>query len=129
MRQVHRAGEKGFVDYAGQKPRLTDPTTGEVRPVELFVAVLGASNYTYAEATLTQQLPAGSAAISAPWPSSAASPAPSSPTSSRAASPCPAATSPACSGPMPIMWWPSLCCGAGAVAGKVLCVVALTSHK
>jgi transposase len=57
MRQVHRAGEKGFVDYAGQKPRLTDPTTGEVRPVELFVAVLGASNYTYAEATLTQQLP------------------------------------------------------------------------
>ena len=57
MRQVHRAGEKCFVDYAGQKPRLTDPTTGEVRTVELFVAVLGASNYTYAEATLTQQLP------------------------------------------------------------------------
>jgi transposase len=57
MRQVHRAGEKCFVDYAGQKPRLTDPATGEVRAVELFVAVLGASNYTYAEATLTQQLP------------------------------------------------------------------------
>jgi transposase len=57
MRQVHRAGEKMFVDYAGQKPHLVDPTTGEVRAVELFVAVLGASNYTYAEATLTQQVP------------------------------------------------------------------------
>jgi transposase len=57
MRQVHRAGEKMFVDYAGQKPYLVDPTTGEVRAVELFVAVLGASNYTYAEATLTQQVP------------------------------------------------------------------------
>jgi len=57
MRQVHRAGDKCFVDYAGQKPRLTDPATGEIRAVELFVAVLGASNYTYAEATRTQQLP------------------------------------------------------------------------
>jgi transposase len=57
MRQVHRAGEKCFVDYAGQKPRLVDPATGEVVEVELFVAALGASNYTYAEATLTQQVP------------------------------------------------------------------------
>jgi transposase len=57
MRQVHRAGEKCFVDYAGQKPRLIDPITGEVIAVELFVAVLGASNYTYAEATRTQQVP------------------------------------------------------------------------
>jgi len=57
MRQVHRAGEKCFVDYAGQKPRLIDPATGEVREVELFVAVLGASNYTYAEVTRTQQVP------------------------------------------------------------------------
>ena len=57
MRQVHRAGEKLFVDYAGQKPKLVDPTTGEVRAVELFVAVLGASNYTYAEASPTQQVP------------------------------------------------------------------------
>jgi len=57
MRQEHRAGEKVFVDYAGQKPHLVDPTTGEVRAVELFVGVLGASNYTYAEATRTQQLP------------------------------------------------------------------------
>ena len=56
MRQVHRAGEKCFVDYAGQKPRLIDPMTGVVA-VELFVAALGASNYTYAEATRTQQVP------------------------------------------------------------------------
>lgn len=55
MRQVYTAGEKTFVDYAGPHPHLVDPTTGEVLPVELFVAVLGASNYTFAEATLTQQ--------------------------------------------------------------------------
>src|SRR6185503_12503234 len=55
MRQVHTAGEKAFVDYAGQRPSLVDPGTGEIVPVELFVAVLGASNYTYAEATLTQR--------------------------------------------------------------------------
>ncbi len=57
MRQVHKAGEKLFVDYAGQQPHLVDPRTGELIPVELFVAVLGASNYTYAEATLSQQTP------------------------------------------------------------------------
>jgi transposase len=56
MRQVHRAGEKAFLDYSGKKPRIVDPKTGEVTEVELFVAVLGASNYTYAEATRTQQL-------------------------------------------------------------------------
>jgi transposase len=54
MRQVHRAGEKAFIDYSGKKPHIADPTTGEVREVELFVGVLGASNYTFAEATLTQ---------------------------------------------------------------------------
>jgi transposase len=57
MRQVHRAGEKAFVDYSGKKPCIVDAATGEVREVELFVMVLGASNYTYAEATLTQSLP------------------------------------------------------------------------
>ena len=55
MRQVHKAGEKLFVDYSGKKPEVVDPATGVVRPVELFVAVLGASNYTYAEATDTQR--------------------------------------------------------------------------
>jgi transposase len=43
MRQVHLAGEKLFVDFAGQKPALVDGTTGEVVGVELFVGVLGAS--------------------------------------------------------------------------------------
>ena len=57
MRQVHQGGEKCFVDYAGTKPSILDPATGEVREVELFVAVLGASNYTYADATRTQQVP------------------------------------------------------------------------
>ena len=57
MRQVHRAGEKTFIDFSGKRPTLIDPRTGEVRRVELFVAVLGASSFTYAEATTTQQLP------------------------------------------------------------------------
>lgn len=57
MRQDHRAGEKLFVDYAGHKVPIIDRHTGEVREAEIFVAVLGASNYTYAEATWTQSLP------------------------------------------------------------------------
>ena len=57
MRQVHQGGEKCFVDYAGTQPVIIDAATGEVIPVQLFVAVLGASNYTYAEATRTQQVP------------------------------------------------------------------------
>lgn len=56
MRQVHRAGEKLFVDYAGKKPRVVDRDTGEVTEAELFVAVLGASNKVFAEATRTQRL-------------------------------------------------------------------------
>jgi len=55
MRQVHKAGEKAFVDYSGKKPHVVDPGTGEIVEVELFVAVLGASNYTFAEATATQR--------------------------------------------------------------------------
>jgi len=54
MRQTHRGGDKLFVDYSGNKLKITDPTTGEVNDVEIFVAVLGASNFTYAEATRTQ---------------------------------------------------------------------------
>jgi transposase len=57
MRQAHPAGERLFVDYAGQTADLIDPGSGEIRPAQIFVAVLGASNYTYAEATLTQRLP------------------------------------------------------------------------
>jgi len=57
MRQDHRAGEKLFVDYAGQTVPVVDSTTGEIRQAQIFVAVLGASNYTYAEATWSQSLP------------------------------------------------------------------------
>jgi transposase len=57
MRQTHVAGDKMFVDYSGKRPQIVDAATGEVTDVELYVAVLGASNYTYAEATFTQQVP------------------------------------------------------------------------
>ena len=57
MRQSHKAGEKCFVDYAGQTVPIVCAHTGEIQPAQVFVAVLGASNYTYAEATLTQSLP------------------------------------------------------------------------
>jgi transposase len=57
MRQHHVAGDKAFVDYSGKRIGIVDPDTGEIREAEIFVAVLGASNLTYAEATWTQQLP------------------------------------------------------------------------
>ena len=57
MRQAHVAGEKLFVDYAGTTIDIFDATTGEVLACQLFVAALGASSYTYAEATFTQSLP------------------------------------------------------------------------
>ena len=57
MRQEHRAGEKLFIDYAGQTVPVVDPETGEERQAQVFVAVLGASSYTFAEATWTQTLP------------------------------------------------------------------------
>ncbi len=56
MRQHHKAGEKLFVDYAGLRVPIVNPHTGEVaHKAQIFVAVLGASNYTYAEATLSQK--------------------------------------------------------------------------
>ena len=57
MRQEHRAGEKLFVDYAGQTMPVYDLHSNQMREAQIFVAVLGASNYTYAEATWTQSLP------------------------------------------------------------------------
>ena len=57
MRQTHVAGDKIFVDYAGQRVRIVDRETGEIRGAELFVAVLGASNLTFAEATESQTVP------------------------------------------------------------------------
>ena len=56
MRQEHRAGEKLFVDYAGHTAEVVDRRTGEIRQAQIFVAVLGASNYTYAEASWKQSL-------------------------------------------------------------------------
>lgn len=56
MRQAYRGGEKAFIDYSGKKLSLVDPRTGEVRPVELFVMVMGASNFTLAEASYSQRL-------------------------------------------------------------------------
>jgi transposase len=57
MRQHYAAGDKVFVDYSGKKVPIVDPTTGVVREAEIFVAVLGASSFTYAEATWSQALP------------------------------------------------------------------------
>ena len=57
LRQEHKAGEKTFVDYAGQTVGVVDPETGEIREAQIFVGVLGASNFTFAEATWTQSLP------------------------------------------------------------------------
>ena len=57
MRLSHKGGEKVFVDYAGQTVPIVDPDTGEIHQVQVFIAVLGASNYTYAEAHERQDLP------------------------------------------------------------------------
>ncbi len=57
LRQQHRAGEKVFVDWAGDTVPVYDGKTGEPRPVSIFVAVLGASSYTFAEPRWTQTLP------------------------------------------------------------------------
>lgn len=56
MRQTHKAGEKCFVDYAGMKVNITDPRTGEVSGAQIFVGVMGASNYIFAEAVESQSL-------------------------------------------------------------------------
>ncbi len=57
MRQVHRAGDKLFIDYSGDTVPIINAGSGEIRRAEIFVAVLGASSYTYAEAAWSQQLP------------------------------------------------------------------------
>jgi transposase len=57
LRQVHVAGEKLFVDYSGHTMEVIDGLTGEVLTAQIFVAVLGASNFTYAEASFSQSLP------------------------------------------------------------------------
>ncbi len=56
MRQLHKAGEKLFIDFCGPTVRIVDPTTGEYRKAAIFVASMGASNYTYIEACEGQDL-------------------------------------------------------------------------
>jgi transposase len=56
LRQDHKAGEKLFVDYAGMTVPIVNPSTGEITEAQVFVAVLGASNYTYVEVTQSQKL-------------------------------------------------------------------------
>jgi transposase len=56
MRRPHAAGERLFVDFAGQTVPVTDPITGTVRQAQIFVAALGASNYTYAGGRWSQGL-------------------------------------------------------------------------
>jgi transposase len=56
LRQEHRAGEKLFIDYAGQTVPMIDPKTGEITQAQVFIAALGASNYTFAEASVGQDL-------------------------------------------------------------------------
>ena len=53
----HKAGEKLFIDYAGKKLHIIDRETGEIKPVEVFIATLGASQYTYVEASYSQKIP------------------------------------------------------------------------
>jgi len=57
MRQRHVAGERMFVDYSGTRMAVTDPASGMARPAEIFIAVMGASNMTYAEASWSQSVP------------------------------------------------------------------------
>jgi len=57
LRQNHKAGEKLFIDYAGQTVPVIDASTGEIKDAQIFIATFGASNYTFAEATASQDLP------------------------------------------------------------------------
>ncbi len=93
MRLSHKGGERVFVDYAGQTVPIVDPHTGEVHKAQIFVGVLGASNYTYAEAQESQDCPTGSAPTSVCSPSWAGRRTSSSRTISRPGSNTPAATS------------------------------------
>lgn len=56
QRQTHAPDQRLFVDYSGQTLPIIDPGTGEVRQAQLFVAVLGASNTTYVEASWSEGL-------------------------------------------------------------------------
>ena len=70
MRQVHRAGEKVFIDYSGDTVAVIDPKSGEILTAEIFVATLGASKYAYAEGPGRKAYRTGSAQPSGCWSSS-----------------------------------------------------------
>ena len=103
MRQTHAPGERLFVDYAGQTIEFVDGLTGEVVACQLFVAVLGASSYTYAEATRTQSLTDWCSSHEHAFTFFGAFRHRSSPTTSRPASPRPASTNRLSTGPMPTL--------------------------
>ena len=93
MRQEHRAGEALFVDWAGMTVDIVDPATADRRPASIFVAAMGASSYTYAEATLSQELCDWIGATVGRLPFSAVSQSFWCPTTPKPASPRPAFTS------------------------------------
>src|SRR5712675_292401 len=101
MRQTHIAGEKLFVDFAGRTGEVVDGRTGEIIPVQIFVAVLGASSFTSPRRCGTRSCRTGSPRMSAPLRISAAPPGTRSATISRPASPRPAFTSRRSIGPQP----------------------------
>jgi len=103
MRQAHIGGDKLFVDYAGDTvPVIVDRLTDQVRPAQIFVAVMGASNFTYAEASWTQaRWLTGSAPIPEPSRRSAACPSCWCRTIPRLLSSKPASTSRRSIGPQP----------------------------
>ncbi|HWZ22334.1 MAG TPA: hypothetical protein VNW06_06740, partial [Cytophagaceae bacterium] len=55
MRKEHKAGDKMYIDFAGEKLAITDKKSGEIKPVEVFVAILGSSQLTYVQAVMSQQ--------------------------------------------------------------------------
>jgi transposase len=67
LRQEHRAGEKLFVDFSGKRPFYVDPTSGERIEVELFVAALGASSYTFADGKRSRGLLIGRVSDATGW--------------------------------------------------------------
>ncbi len=104
MRQVHKAGERMYSDFAGEKLRIVDAKTGEISCASLFVAAMGFSSYTYAEAFPSEQLPCWIAGHVNAISFFGAAPHIITPEARRPSSPAPAATSLTSTAPSPR--WP-----------------------